>query len=296
MSRRPGARFNRGRIANFSGPPVINVSQAFGVESTPATLGVITVSQAMAVEGTGTTGADPIQDAINAILAMGPTVFRYFHNSAAYMHEDATNAGHVDQVIDLVASPSKDLTNATDATQPIIATVGSDTAIQTVRADVRILAEPAWGGSATNLTEALAFKYDLLNIAQYLVSRDASDRSWVQDATNTLKFYCGSALNYVATLALDTNPHLAIATFDGSQGTPSDRAKIYVDGADDTHITGTIPASLPAITAARFGSNTTGASAGSHKFFAHVGFLRTLDSTERATLRTNLKVLCTSLP
>lgn len=57
MYRRSGARFNRGRIATAVAS-TINVAQTFGVESTPATLGVIAVGQALAVEGTGTTGAD----------------------------------------------------------------------------------------------------------------------------------------------------------------------------------------------------------------------------------------------
>lgn len=274
----------------------INVSQAIGVESNPATLGVIVVGQAIAVEGTGSTGSDPVQDAINAILAMGPTVFRYFKNAPAYMHVDATNPGHVDQVIDLVSSPANDLTNATDATQPLIASVGSDDSAQTIRADVRFLTEPPWGSSATNLTEVLGFRYDVAGVTQYLISRDASERSWVQDSTNILKFTCSSLTNYVATSALDTNPHLAIATYDGSQAVASDRAKIYVDGVDDTHITGTIPATLTAIAAARFGSNTTGATAGSHRFLIQIGFLRTLNSTERANVRSYAKVLCTSLP
>jgi hypothetical protein len=80
-SRRPGHRFNRGRIATVAGssaPAGIDVTQQFLVDSAPTTLGVINITQAVAVEGTGTTASltpPPLRVQVaKAVITLGGTM------------------------------------------------------------------------------------------------------------------------------------------------------------------------------------------------------------------------------
>lgn len=243
--------------------------------------------------------SDPVQAAINAILALGPAVFYY--NTYTVDAGNAETGDQVSQWTDLTTN-ARHATQSTQNDQPTVASVGPEYSFTFDAADgtngdtLSLPTAPYSGASALTVFAALR-RNGRAAAHEGPYSSNSSNWRWSFTSTTTdaFRLYAGGGTTYgiFSGLTFNATDQFCCVRYDGSGVDNAAKLKLYTANVERTasSFVGTIPATIPTITTIQMARNGASTAPGALTVYLYLVFASALSDADRTTVDTHCKTL-----